>query len=67
MNFRNQQMLEMVPVMGYDAEASVVVAHLLRSSPAWSIGNTVLPYPIHLANKMIEDMLPLLGVEDSES
>jgi hypothetical protein len=64
MNFRNQQMLELVPVMGNYGEASIAVTHMLRSSPAWETGNTVLPYPIHLANKMIEDMIPLLGVED---
>ena len=64
MNFRNQQMLELVPVMGDDPEASVAITHMLRSSPAWSTGNTLLPYPIHLANTLIEDMLPLLGVED---
>ncbi len=68
MNFRNQQMLEMIPFMGKDGEAAVAVTHMLRSSPAWNIGNTVLPYPIHLANTMVNDMLPLLGVEDySES
>ena len=64
MNFRNQQMLEIVPIMGNESEASVVVTHLLRSSPAWSIGSTVLPYPIHLANAMVADMLPLLSAED---
>ena len=57
-------MLEMIPFMGKDGEAAVVVTHMLRSSPAWNIGNTVLPYPIHLANTMVNDMLPLLGVED---
>lgn len=64
MNFRNQQMIELVPVMGHDPEASVATTHMLRSSPAWSTGNTLLPYPIHLANTLIDDMLPLLGVED---
>jgi hypothetical protein len=64
MNFRNQQMLEIVPIIGNQSEAAVVTTHLLRSSPAWNIGNTVLPYPIHLANTMVDDMLPLLGVED---
>ena len=57
-------MLELVPVMGDDPEASVATTHMLRSSPAWSTGNTLLPYPIHLGNTLIEDMLPLLGVED---
>lgn len=64
MNFRNQQMLELVPIMAPDGDAAVVVTHMLRSSPAWETGNTLLPYPLHLANKMIEDMVPLLGVED---
>jgi len=65
MNFRNQQMIELVPIMGNEPEASVATTHILRSSPAWSTGNTLLPYPIHLANTLIEDMLPLLGVEDT--
>ncbi|RJQ25594.1 DUF3893 domain-containing protein [Candidatus Parcubacteria bacterium] len=65
MNFRNQQMLEIVPIMGNQSEAAAVVTHMLRSSPAWNIGNTALPYPIHLANTMVDDMLPLLGVEDN--
>jgi len=64
MYFRNQQMIELVPVMGNDPIASVMTTHILRSSPAWSTGNTILPYPIHLANTLIEDMLPLLGVEN---
>ena len=64
MYFRNQQMIELVPVMGNEPEASIKATHILRSSPAWSTGNTLLPYPIHLANTLIEDMLPLLGVED---
>lgn len=57
-------MIELVPVMGNEPEASIKATHILRSSPAWSTGNTLLPYPIHLANTLIEDMLPLLGVED---
>ena len=64
MNFRNQQMLEMVSIMGEEGEAAVIATHMLRSSPTWSIGSTVLPYPIHLANTMAADMLPLLGVKD---
>lgn len=65
MYFRNQQMIELVPVMGNEPESSIKATHILRSSPAWSTGNTLLPYPIHLANTLIEDMLPLLGVEDT--
>jgi hypothetical protein len=64
MNFGNQQMLELVPIMNPHGEAALVVTHMLRSSPAWGTGNTVLPYPIHLANKMVEDMIPLMGLED---
>jgi hypothetical protein len=64
-NFKSQQMIEMIPIMGPDGGASVVAAHLLRSSPHWEIGSTVLPYPIHLANAMVEDMLPLLGAKNS--
>lgn len=57
-------MIEMVPVMGNDPIASISITHILRSSPAWSTGNTLLLYPIHLANTLVEDMLPLLGIDD---
>ncbi len=67
MYFKNQQMLEIVPFLGKDEEASAIATHLLRASPAWDIGNIILPYPIHLANKMVDDMVPLLGgVDDGD-
>ncbi|MCF4966723.1 hypothetical protein CV014_06165 [Nostoc sp. CMAA1605] len=33
----------------------------LRCSPAWSMGNIVLPYPMHLGQEVIEDHLCVLG------
>lgn len=66
-HFKQQQMVELVPFFGTRPSAAVKVAHTLRGSPAWRIGDTVLPYPIHLANALIADMLPLLGVESADA
>ncbi|HYG36607.1 MAG TPA: RNaseH domain-containing protein, partial [Clostridia bacterium] len=69
MDFKQQQMIEIVPWFlqeNDDPLAYAQIAHLLRSSPAWSTGNTVMPYPIHLGQALLKDMLPLLGVEPDD-
>ena len=40
------------------------VPHYLRSSPAWSMGNILAPYPMHLGEQLIEDQICILGVDD---
>ncbi|GAB4038928.1 RNaseH domain-containing protein [Spirosoma jeollabukense] len=40
------------------------VVHYLRSSPNWAMGNTVLPFPLHLAQCLLDDQLCILGIID---
>jgi hypothetical protein len=40
------------------------VPHYLRISPAWPQGNIVRPYPMHLAQDLVNDQLCILGMED---
>ena len=69
--FKHQQMVEMVPFFvreDFQTEAGKTalcrVAHYLRSSPAWAMGNLLSPYPMHLGDKLIADQLCILGIED---
>jgi hypothetical protein len=69
--FKHQQMLEIVPFFVHPdfqkTEESLKslcrVPHYLRFSPAWSMGNILFPYPMHLGKQLIEDHLCILGVE----
>lgn len=68
--FKHQQMVEMVPFFvrpDFQTEegqkALCRVPHYLRSSPAWTMGNITLPYPMHLGEKLIEDQLCILGLD----
>lgn len=68
--FKHQQMVELVPFFvrtDFNNEQGLRhlcrVPHYLRYSPAWSTGNTILPYPMHLGNQLIEDQLCILGNE----
>lgn len=36
--------------------------HYLRSSPNWAMGNTVSPFPLHLAQCLLDDQLCILGL-----
>ncbi|MDZ8104893.1 MAG: RNaseH domain-containing protein [Nostoc sp. DedQUE12a] len=67
--FKHQQMVEMVPFFVHSdfqreeaLKALCRVPHYLRCSPAWCMGNIVLPYPMHLVKELIEDHLCILGV-----
>jgi hypothetical protein len=40
------------------------VPHYLRVSPAWPQGNIVRPYPMHLAQDLVNDQLCILSMED---
>ena len=62
-------MVEMVPFFvrpDFQTEEALKalcrVPHYLRCSPAWSMGNIILPYPMHLGQELIEDHLCILGV-----
>lgn len=68
--FKHQQMIELVPFFvrkdfsNKDGLTALCrVPHYLRFSPAWSMGNVILPYPTHLGNQLIEDQLCILGNE----
>ncbi|BAT56546.1 unknown protein [Nostoc sp. NIES-3756] len=68
--FKHQQIVEIVPFFVHPdfqtkeaLKALCRVPHFLRCSPAWSMGNIVSPYPMHLGNELIEDHLCILGVD----
>jgi hypothetical protein len=68
--FKHQQAIEMVPFyvhseFAHDAGKVVLCRslHWLRISPAWSAGNTTLPYPMHLAKCLVEDQLCIITSE----
>ena len=61
-------MVEMVPFFVHPdfqteegLKALCRVPHYLRSSPAWSMGNILLSYPMYLGEQLIEDQLCILG------
>ncbi|WP_292847784.1 RNaseH domain-containing protein [Nostoc sp. NMS8] len=67
--FKHQQMVEIVPFFVHPdfqteeaLKALCRVPYYLRCSPAWSMGNIILPYPMHLGQELIEDHLCILGV-----
>jgi len=63
---KHQQAVEMALLFHQpedDIAAWLRLPHLLRVSPAWSGGNVVLPYPIHLAKDLVKDMLDVVKPE----
>lgn len=65
--FKHQQMVEMVPFcihLDFQDEKELTalcrVPHYLRFTPGWSMGNIVLPYPMHLGDQLIRDQLCIL-------
>lgn len=67
--FKHQQLVEIVPFFirpDFQPEEALKalcrLPHYLRCSPAWSMGNIVSPYPMHLGQEVIEDHLCILGV-----
>lgn len=62
--FKYQTILEIVPIFlqaNDDPQQWARIAHFLRRSPAWSGGGIVLPYPIHLAKALIDDLRCVLS------
>lgn len=62
--YKHQQAVEIVPFFlqpGDNPLAYSRIAHFLRSSPAWKGGNTVLPYPLHLAQTLIKDLMDVFS------
>jgi hypothetical protein len=69
-SFKHQQMVEMVPFFvhpDFQTEEGLKVlcrvSHYLRLSPAWSMGNILLSYPMYLGEQLIEDQICILGVD----
>lgn len=68
--YKHQQMLEILPFFvrsdlktKENIKALCRVPHYLRTSPAFTKGNISHPYPMHIGNKLIEDMLCILGLD----
>ncbi|GAB4043013.1 RNaseH domain-containing protein [Spirosoma litoris] len=68
--FKHQQAIEMVPFYVHpdlsheEGKTALCRAiHWSRISPAWSAGNTLLPYPMHLAKCLLEDQLCIIRSE----
>ena len=62
--FRHQQAIEFIPFWGVEPTDEIVfcrIAHLLRSTPAWTGGTITLPYPLHLAKKLIDDAVDVFS------
>jgi len=67
--FKHQQIVELVPFFVHPQfetdtgiQALCRVPHYLRSTPAWTMGNLVHPYPMHLGQQLIKDQLCILGM-----
>jgi len=67
-NYRYQQAIELVPFFGQEAHLrpSIILTHGLRSGPHFTLTSLTRPYPIHLATKMLLDLVCLLGVKPDE-
>ena len=67
--YKHQQMIEMLPFFvraDFQTEENIKalcrIPHYLRTSPAFTKGNINHPYPMHLGEKLIKDMLCILGL-----
>jgi hypothetical protein len=61
--FKHQTMVEFVPFFlqkGDDPQSWCHIPHFMRTSPAWDGGNIVLPYPMHMADCIINDQLCII-------
>ncbi|MDJ0601181.1 MAG: RNaseH domain-containing protein [Crocosphaera sp.] len=68
--YKHQQMMEMLPFfVRNDLQTEETIkalcraVHYLRTSPAFTKGNISHPYPMHIGNNLIEDMLCILGFD----
>lgn len=68
--YKHQQMIEMLPFFvrpDFQTEENLKslcrVPHYLRTSPAYTKGNILQPYPMHIGTQLIEDQLCILGIE----
>jgi hypothetical protein len=68
--YKHQQMVEMLPFFvrpDFQTEDNLKalcrVPHLLRTSPAFTRGNIIHPYPMHLGIESIKDLLCILDLD----
>lgn len=57
--FRHQKIIELLPWFAANEDDRVRfsrIAHFLRFTPAWNRGNTVQPWPMHLAEAMARNV-----------
>jgi len=69
--FKHPQIIEMVPFFvhpdfQHDEELRQLCRciHFLRISPAFTSGNIISPYPLHLGEKLIDDQMIILDADD---
>lgn len=69
--YKHPQMVELVPFFvypRYDSDEGkrqlCRCVHFLRNSPGFTMSDILLPYPMHIGESLIEDMLCLVGVEE---
>ena len=67
-SFKHQRLVEMLPFFIRSDFASEEgkkllcrVPHYLRSSPAWAMGNLVLPLPMHMGDSLLRDHFCILS------
>lgn len=67
---KHPQIIEMVPFFVHPRYQSdegqrqlCRCVHFLRHSPSFTSGDTVLPYPMHLGEKLISDQLVIIGAD----
>src|SRR5581483_7356094 len=61
--FKHQTIVEFVPFFLQEEDnphAWCRIPHFMRIHPAWDGGNIALPYPMHLASRMINDQICIL-------
>lgn len=70
MAYKHPQLIELVPFFIHpDHQSEEETArlcrciHFLRNSPGFTMGDITLPYPMHLGQKMIDDLLCIVGAD----
>lgn len=69
--YKHPQMVELVPFFVHprfqhdEGQRQLCrCIHFLRISPGFTAGEIILPYPMHLGEIIVEDMLCIVGMED---
>lgn len=69
--YKHPQIVELVPFFVHPRYQSdegkrqiCRCIHFLRNSPGFTMSNILLPYPMHLGESLIEDMMCIAGVDE---